>query len=139
MLLDEIAKLIDDSSTEFSVGTNLFKGFESSHVLDTALFVHEYGGRSPELVFSSSTPAYEIPRVQVVSRSSDYQTARNNIETIYRLMIGQTNITLKPSTGATGTKYLSISPIQSPFYLNQDENERHRCVCNFEVMKLLST
>lgn len=139
MILDEIAKLIDDNSTSKTVGTNLFKGFENPMAPDTSTFVHEYGGRAPEFTFGSSSPAWEIPRIQVVDRSTDYVAARKSAEFNYKLLMGQVNKTLKPSSGATGTRYLSIEPQQSPFYLGQDDNLRHRFVCNFECLKSLSS
>jgi hypothetical protein len=139
MLLDEIAYLLDTNSTARTAGTSLFKGYENEKAPDTATFIHEYGGERPQMVLSSSVPAYEIPYVQIVDRSSDYQTARNQAEVWYRLLMGQANTTLKPSSSATGTRYLALSPIQSPMYTGQDANGRHRVSTNYRVMKSLST
>ncbi len=139
MILDEIAKLIDDNSTSRTVGTNLFKGFAPARAPATATFLHEYPGQAPSLRMGSSTPFFELPRIQVVDRSTDYVTARNASEHWYKLFMGTDNTTLKPSTGATGTWYLALTPLQSPFYLGQDANERHEFAFNVEAMKSLST
>jgi len=140
LILDEIAYLIDSNSTTRTMGTNLFKGFEHSKAPNTCTFIHEYGGRSPELTLgNSSTPAWEYPRVQILDRSTDYQIARNAAEKWYRLLMNQTNTTLKPTSSATGARYLDITPVQSPFYVGTDENNRHEVACNYECRKYLST
>lgn len=140
MILDEIAYLIDSNSTARTIGTNLFKGFEHSQAPNTATFIHEYGGRSPQFTLgNSSTPKWEYPRVQIVDRSTDYQTARNAAEDWYRLLMAQTNVTLKPSSGATGIRCYNIIPISSPTFIEQDDNGRFKIVTNFEVQKQLST
>lgn len=139
MLLDEVAKLLDDNSTARTVGTNIFKGFAPPRAPDTCTFVYEYPGRSPQMVMGSSVPAYELPRIQIVERSTNYQTARSQAETWYRLVMGQVNTTLKPTTAATGANYLALSPLQSPFLMEIDENERFKIACNYEVNKALST
>ena len=139
MLLDEVCKFIDDNSTGRETGINLFKSFRHENTPDTATFVQEYGGREPALRMGSSTPFYELPRIQILERSTDYQTARNNAEVWYRLFMGTNNTILKPSTGATGTRYLALKPLQSPFSIGIDELERHQIVFNVEAMKSLST
>jgi len=139
MILDEICYLIDSNSTSRTLGTNLFAGFQSPLTPDTATFVQEYSGRKPNFTFGSSTPAWENPRVQILDRSTDYQTARNASEKHYKIIMGQVNVVLKPSSSATGTTYLSLTPINSPFYVGQDSNERHQMAFNIEAMKNLST
>ncbi len=139
MILDEIAYLVSANSTRI-IGTNIFKGYEHSKAQNTCTFIHEYGGRSPAFnLGNTSTPSWEYPRVQIVDRSTDYQKARNAAEDWYRLLMAQTNVTIKPTSSATGTRYLSITPLQNPFYLGVDENNRHRFACNYETMKQLST
>ncbi len=139
MLLDELCYHINTNSTARTLGTNLFKGPMSPNAPDTATFIQEYGGESPELRMGSSTPFYELPRVQIIDRSTDYQKARNKAETWYKLFMGLANTTVKPSSGATGTRYLAITPLQSPFSIGQDANERYQIVCNYECTKYLST
>ena len=139
MLLDEISKLITDNATEFVLQTNIFKGFENPNTQDTCVSVHESGGLAPDYVFNSSNPAWEEPSIQILSRSTSYQTARNNAQTIFNLLQQQKNVTLKPTTNDTGAFYHSISPLQSPFQLGTDENDRHEISCNYIARKELST
>jgi len=140
MVLDEIQKLITDNATEFVLQTSIFKGIQNSEVQDTAVFIHETGGLSPEFVFNSSNPLWEQPSIQIISRSSDYQTARNKAQTIYNLLQQQSNVTLKPnSTGDTGALYFSIVPLQSPFLLGLDGNQRIEISANYSIRKTLST
>jgi len=138
MLLQEIVEYIRTQSTGFVRGTNLFRGFWHD-VPDTATLVREYGGRPPQHTFGSTTPEWEAPRIQVLCRSKSYDTARDNAETIYRLLDNVSNQTLTPSTSATGTRYLKIDAQQSPFSLGRDDNDRAIIGCNYEVWKELST
>ena len=122
------------------MGTNLFKSFDHPRAPATATFVNETQGREPMLSLGgSSNPMYEIPRVQIIDRSSDYETARNNSEFIYRVFLDTGNQTLLPVAGADGTRYLTLSPLQSPFRFSQDESGRHLISFNAEVMKSIST
>ena len=141
MLLDEIAQLITDNSTNRTLGSNLFKGSKQTKIgaPDTATFLHETQGLTPEFLFGSSTPWRENPGVQIINRSSDYQTARNAAELQYKILIGQTNATLKPSSSATGVLYYTINAQQAPFSIGQDDNAREQISCNFLVEKVLST
>lgn len=136
MLLDEIAKLLQDNSIA-TINTNLFKG-AAPPTPDTCTTLYETAGISP--VFAMSTaPAYEKPGFQVINRSTNYKTARNKAETIYRRLIGTGNITLKPTSTATGTRYLNIEAMQQPFYIGPDENNRYLVACNYIAWKQLST
>lgn len=139
MFLNEIAYLITSATTTRILGTNLFIGQEASRAPDNATFCHEYPGQAPQMVMSSSVPAYENPKVQIVERSTSYQAGRKKAETWHKLLIGQANSVLKPSSSATGCKYLSISSLQSPFYGGQDGNGRHQFICNYLCSKALST
>jgi len=141
MLLDELTKLITDNATEFVLQTSIFKGIENAACQDTCTFVHETGGLSPDFVFNSSNPVWEQPSVQIINRSTNYQTARNNAQTIYNLLQQQANVTLAPNTsaGASGALYYEILPLQSPFLLGLDANQRIEISCNYSIRKTLST
>ena len=139
MILDEVAKLITDNTTTRVIGTSLFKSFSAPSAPITTTVVLETQGTPPTRVFGSSAPAFENPGIQIIDRSSDYQTARNSAELIYRLLQAQANTTLKPTTADSGTRYLTLEPQQSPFSIGQDENGYHQISCNYLVMKELST
>ena len=139
MILDEIAKLITDNTTTRVAGTSLFTAFNHPNVQDTATFIYETQGVGPTRVFGSSAPAFENPGIQIIDRSSDYDTARNSAELIYKILQGQANVTLLPAAGTTGTLYLTLEPQQSPFSIGQDDNDRSQISCNYLISKELST
>lgn len=136
MLLDEIAKLLQDNSIA-TVDTDLFKGAAPA-TPHTCTTLYETPGIAPTFCMSTA-PVFEQAGLQVISRSTNYKTARNKAESIYRRFIGTGNATLKPTSTATGTKYLNIEAVQTPFYLGIDDNKRHMVSCNYLVWKQLST
>lgn len=139
MILDEVAKLITDNTTTRVAATNLFKSFNHPQAPDTSTFLLETQGIPPTRTFGSSDPAFENPSLQIIDRSSDYITARNSAELIYKLLDRQVNTTLLPAAGTTGTFYLSISAQQSPFSLGTDDNDRFQISHNYLISKELST
>lgn len=140
MLLDEVAKYLADNGVG-TVGADIFKSY-SPDAPNAMLCVYEYGGSIPQDTFGNSTCSYAVwenPSIQIVCRSTDYQIARNKCEDAFRLLHGVSNVVLKPSSSASGTFYLRINALQSPFRMGVDENARNLVVCNFRVMKSLST
>ena len=138
LLLDEVARHLQDDSVG-TIGVNIFKSY-SPNAPNTTLTVYETGGFRPQDTFGSTCEvAWENPSIQIVSRSTDYETARRTAENAYRSLISVTNETLKASSSDAGSFYLRIWAVQSPFRLGVDENERNLVACNFDVMKTLST
>lgn len=137
MLLDEIGKYLEDNGIG-TRGTDIFFSYEPDEP-DTLIVINETGGTRPQHVFSSSAPAWENPRIQVVCRSTDFTIARNKADDIYKILVNVKNQTLAPTSSASGALYFRIDAVQSPFSLPQDENKRRRVVCNYDVMKELST
>jgi hypothetical protein len=120
MILDEIGGYMQES------GIVNYKS-KMPDAPDDAVCLYEYGGPPP--VFAHDGQAWEQPRLQVISRSKNYQAARTVGQTIYDLLNGKANVTI----GAG--RYLSIAALQSPFALGHDENDRHRIVINFELIR----
>jgi len=139
MILDEVAKLITDNTTTRVAATSLFTAFNHPQAQDTATFIFETQGVPPTRTFGSSDPTFENPGVQIIDRSSDYDTARDSSELIFKLLDRQANTTLLPAAGTTGAFYLSVDAQQSPFSIGQDDNGRHQISCNFLIKKELST
>ena len=141
-LLDDIATFLDAQSTAFTLlsGTsgNLAKTISLDHeaVRDTIAVLYETGGSPNEYTFSTSSNsarvAIEKPSLQMLSRSSDYQTARNQAQVAYTILDGLAGRTLPT---ATGTRYLEITAVQSPFSLGRDDNDRSIISVNFNVWK----
>lgn len=138
MILDELARHLQDNGIG-TVGTNIFKSY-SPDAPNSILIIYETGGDRPQDTFCSTNSAtWENPRIQIVTRSTEYQVARNKAEDAFRTLIEVTNQTIKASSLDAGSFYLRISSIQSPFRLGVDENSRNLVACNFDVMKTLST
>ena len=94
MLLDDIAAYLDSNSTALLVGStgNLFKGILLDEGPDTVTVLYEGSGQSSVKAFSTSTGSvsrlYERPTLDVLCRSTSYQTARTNAETVFGLLDG---------------------------------------------------
>jgi hypothetical protein len=133
--LDDMATFIAAGSTAFTVypsaGANLFKSHMPPEP-DTCTTVYEQTGSSPTWTFSSTAPTYEHPRLQVIARSTSYQTARANAELIYRMLDRQV-INSAPTTSAP--VYLQITAAHTPADAGTDANERDLVTCNFDVWK----
>lgn len=102
---------------------------------DTLMCLYETGGTAPNWVFGSTSPAYETASLQVISRSTNYATARTRAYLAYRILGGIRNQYLPTSTHTTKCLYLDCNPDQPPFSIGQDPNRRWLISCNFTVHK----
>jgi len=146
-LLDDIAHFLDDSTSALTLlggtaGTgNLVKAQLLDHAKtpDTLVALYETAGWQPQWAFTtgSSAPAYEQPGLQAIARSTSYTVARGHAYRVFRLLDGIRNRVL-PHT-SSGTLYLSIAAVGSPFMVGQDQNSRFLLSCNFDVMKARSS
>ena len=135
MVLDDIASYIDANSTALTLGTNFFKGGIPATTAGTVLGLYESGGLPPVWAFGGSNPVYERVRVQIISRSTKYSTARSRAETVYALLDRIANST---SISSSGPRYVMIAAVQSPFYIGPDDQNRPQISCNFDVWKEMS-
>ena len=137
MILDDLATYIAAQSTAFSVFSGTTGNLGKALMLDkihqsTMNSIYETAGLPNLYTFSTTNKATRVaekPRIQVLSRSTSYQTARNNIDTIYQLLDGFSG----PLPTSTGTEYLSIEAVQAPFSAGRDENEIGRASCRERV------
>jgi len=143
-LLDDIATYMAAQSTAFTIlsGTagNMTKGFmpDAAPAPDTCTALYETGGLPPTHTFSTAaygTLYFENPRLQVLTRSSSYVTARDLADKAFKLLDGVTGTVLPTSAGSL---YIDISAVQSPFSIGRDENNRHLISVNFDVMKTVA-
>jgi hypothetical protein len=138
LLLDEIGKLLADNGIG-TINTDIFKSFmpDSPNTITT---IYETAGSPPQDVMCPTVKvAWENPQIQITCRSTDYQTARNKAEDIYSLLITIANQVLLPSSSASGALYFRITALHSPHSIGQDENARLRVICNYDILKELST
>jgi len=132
MLLDELGAWLAAAPQSIGVaGTDLFLG-STPDSPDACTTVREYAGEAPERTLGPST-AYEQPRIQIVCRAGkdDYAAARTKAEAVYKV-IDKAELTL------SGVHYLRIEPLQSPFTIGRDENDRWLIGFNASVMKEIS-
>lgn len=139
MLLDDVATYLDAQSTALALrkGTagNLAKAqsLDSAALPNTCVVLYETAGSAGAHTWSTggSSVAYESPRLQVISRSTSYVTARTNAQTVYT--------TLDQFSGylptSTGTRYLSIDAIQAPYAYGRDDNDRFLVTTNYAIRK----
>lgn len=92
------------------------------------------GGGSGQQRFLGDTPPIEEPTLQVLVRGAadDYDGPRLTIERIYQALSGYGGLTL------SSVSYLSFTPLQPPFPLRRDNNQRVEFAVNFLVQKGLS-
>lgn len=146
-LLDDIAHYLDDSTSALTLlsGTggsgNMVKArmLDHSKVPDTVVGLYETPGWAPQWTFTtgSSAPAFERPGLQVIARSTSYTVARGHAYRVFRILDSVRNKTL-PHT-SSGTRYLTISAVGSPYSLGQDQNGRFLLSVNFDVSKVRSS
>lgn len=130
MLLDEIAQFLVDAGLG-ARGTDIWSGFFPAEP-DNVIVLEEYGGLPAEYVQEEPGVLVEHPRLQLRVRDMAYDTGRTRIEQCYRALGTVHNETL------SGTFYIRIVPVQAPFRLDRDANNRHHLGCNFQVDKALS-
>jgi hypothetical protein len=115
---------------------NLVKGalLDLTTAPDTLTSLYETPGTEPSRTFSTGggVREFENPSLQVICRSTSYQTARNNADVAFTILDSVANSTVL-STG--GPRYVTISADQSPFSIGQDDNRRWLISCNYSVAK----
>lgn len=103
-----------DSATSLTSGSSLFIGWMPDQP-DTAVALYEYEGETPDYVMGS--PVIDKPRVQIISRSASYATARDTLNTIRSL-------TDVHDTTLTGIDTLRVHPYGSVTALGRDDKNR---------------
>lgn len=128
-LLDEIGAYLEQNAIG-KRGIDLFLSKLPASP-DAAIAVIETGGTGPDYVLGQSQPTYENPSFQVIVRDKSYKSAREKAGRVWDLLARVANLPL----GAG--RYLQIVPVQSPFDLGPDENQREQVVANYEAMRAL--
>lgn len=115
-------------------GTNLFAVPFPEASQDQAVCLIEYPGEKPEHAAgpSGTAPLYERPRFQIICRDveANAATCRALAESIYAVLDGVADTTM------SGTRYLLVEALQSPFYLSPDGRNRHRYITNYTATKV---
>jgi hypothetical protein len=129
MLLDEIGAYLQAQSIG-TLGTDLFRGELPDHV-DSAVGVFETPGASPTYVQDDAGVKLESPHFMVLARGAreDYEAPRQKAEDALTALAAVRNQSL------SGTRYLRVKPLQTPFPLERDDNDRVVIAVNFEALK----
>jgi hypothetical protein len=119
------------TDTSLTLGTNLFLGRMPTDP-DTCVAIYETGGSDPTDVFgSNSAPPIENAGVMCHTRAAAYSDCQSLAVDIMKTLSKVINETL------TSTYYYKVEPIQSPFGLDRDDQDRMVFSCNFSVAKAL--
>jgi len=117
-MLEAIANYLQQQSLAV-LGLDMFIGVMPDSP-DDCVALFETGGFKPEL---ATAALVEYPTFQVMVRGSEYQSARQRIDTIYKILHGDTSI------------FYLIAAQQSPAYLGTDDNGRYEFSVNFKITK----
>lgn len=134
MLLDELATFLAGQGLGV-VATDIFKGIMPDAPVDVPVVaVFETPGDPPSYVLSPTNIQLENPRIAVWVRGTehDYDTARRKSQDAHDALDTIRNSTL------SGTRYLSVKPLQQPFLLERDQGDRPIFAFNAEVTKVPS-
>lgn len=135
-LLDELASFMATAGLG-SVGASIFKG-TLPDVAGTAIGLVEYGGAPPlrRAGGDNQGTLAELPRVQALVRSTDYQTARATAQAVVAACDWLGPRTLTASSGGSGTAYAAIEVLQRPpLFLGYDANDRVRFAVNIQATR----
>lgn len=118
-ILQEIADFIEDN-TDLVVGTDLFAGAAPANAQDSHNIIIESGG-NPD----SDLSDYQEKTVQVLSKSTDYLTARAAAENIYSVLHCKAGMTF-------GNFYANVvEAITLPQSVGQDEKGLYTISTNY--------
>lgn len=105
-----------------TLGTDLFYTALPDEV-DEALVVRDYAGAPPEFEHNQPAPILNYPRVQIEARNPSVANAYIDAESAYAIINTLRNLDLN------GKRY-SAQALQYPFWLRQDDQNRHYVVFN---------
>lgn len=126
MLLDNIGAYLAANSVG-TVGSTIFLG-DMPEMPNDLIALFEYAGDPPDDTHDGKH--YENPGLQVRVRGVSYSTVRAKIADIENLLHTLANRHL------SGTRYLFIRAVQSPFPIGRDQQKRVELVQNFIVTKV---
>lgn len=137
-MLDDVATYLAAQSTALSILSgstgNLVKAIWPADSPTELVGLFETPGSATAFEFSTgSSPSvlYQAPSLQILSRSTSAQIARQNIYAAFDLLDGYTG-NLPTSTG---TRYVQIVADQAPFQADRDANQRFVYSVNFTVWR----
>lgn len=115
---------------------NLFAGSQATLPTGAGPYTRltEYGGMEPVRAMRGVVAA-EQPRVQVMVHAASYTAARNKAEAAYRSCLHATD---GGATTLSGTVYVQMLPLQPPYDIGADANNRTMVGFNVQMVKKVS-
>jgi hypothetical protein len=111
-----------------TLATNLFIDFMPATPFDVTV-VSGYSGPAPVRIIGQRSPAYDIPKVQILVRRESPSAALAAIEAIYDYLEGVSSLAIG------GLNIIFIRAVQSRgLYLGKDLNNLTTYTLNFEVL-----
>lgn len=133
MFLDDLAQYLDDAGlgSNTDATRTIFTDYtpDLPTTEDPIIVLTRYGGMPPERIQETRGIAYEKPRVQVKVRSRVYDSGDQLIEKVFDTLVRLQN------TELGGTYYRGIIPLQTPFFLRRDIEQRAEFIFNCQVEK----
>jgi hypothetical protein len=110
-----------------TVGTTIFVDWQPPTPSDIVV-VTGYSGTDPDRALGQKAGLIQRPKVQVLTRSTDPNTALTNIRAIYSYLEGAAGFT------SNGMYIVYVTPATSgPMCLGKDDNNWMRYTINFEI------
>lgn len=144
-MIEELGVYLTVQSTRFVLGRSLFLNGMPDGTTGAATCLTEYPGLPAIEKFSGDLPAFERPRVQIMTRSTgsvggaglaSSTKARAISDVAWRAMIKVANRNLPTST--SGSYYLRVEPLQSPAFMGRDESGRTRIGFNCTISRVVT-
>ncbi len=102
------------------------------HTPNKVIALTETGGSGADQFLGNAPIENPSMQLRVRGEADDYNGPRLVIERIFQALT-------QAGAFTQGARYLSFTPLQSPFLLKRDENVRCEFAVNFLIMKELST
>jgi hypothetical protein len=126
-VLEELGALLAANGIG-ALGTTIFFNATPASPSDVVVLT-EYGGAEGDLLVGQEDIDLEHPRVQVLSRAASAATGRAKAEAAYRVLRKVRNQVIG------GTKYVAVTALQPPAFLQFDANNRAQFFFNVEAQK----
>lgn len=129
-VLEDLAVYLD-AALPLTSGTDLFLNDMPSSP-DALTVLYETPGEAPiETGGGDGRPVVQVPHVQVVTRAAPLfsEVSKQRARDVYNQLVLIANQTIN------GTYYLRVVPLQEPFMIRRDENERVEFAFNTAVHK----
>jgi hypothetical protein len=130
MVLEELGLLLQGAG-HGTLGSTLFL-YQLPDEPDVCIALRGYEGAAPEYTHGGAMPAFERPRFQLSSRAPLVDEAMAAAWAAWK------TLSVIRNAAVGGVTYLAVNPMQTPFVIERDENNRWVAGANFEVWKEVS-